>query len=795
MRVLVADDESDVRMLCRVALEGRGHAILEARDGAEALELIRNQRLDLALVDVMLPRLDGFELLAELDGGEGADVPVVLVSARVGEDDQRRGLEAGAVAYLTKPFSPPALAGLVAQIGAMAPAGRDQLRSEALDRLERRGKGPAPLEPSPPLPPSTRPDADNLLASVVELALDAVVSVNEEQRIVGFNKGAETLFGYLAEEVLGKPLDILLPVSATAVHRLHVERFASGDEVARPMGERQEIFGRRRDGTEFPAEASIVKLETGNQRTFAAILRDATDRRVAEAELQTRAQQQAAVAALGQRALTGIEPSVLMAEAVETLVSVLDVEIAAILELDRGNRRLLPRAVTGSLAPLPSEAAIDAGERTLAAYALAAAEPTVVENLATDTRFDCPPFLRDRGITSGMCVAIRGPARAFGLLEVHVKVPRHFSSDDIHFVQAVANVLAAAVEREQTQERLLGFLEAAPDATFVVDGHGRIVSVNGRAEALFGYEREHLVGMLVDELVPDRARGSHASLRAGYAERARTRPMGAGLELWARRRDGSELAVDIMLSPIDSDEGPLVVAAVRDVSERRRAEFVRDSFLHAVSHELRTPLTSVVGFAQMLQDPEVTFSPDQAQEMLGRLLDNALRLERLLGDLLDLDRLARGVLEPQRRRVDVGSLLRAVVEQLDLGDHPVSITVEPEDLVADVDPAQTERIIENLLMNVSRHTPPETPAAVRASRGPNGLLLVIEDEGQGVSDELKATIFEPFQRGPTPQHAPGTGIGLSLVTRFAELHRGRAWVEDRVGGGASFRVVLADPGR
>ena len=124
--------------------------------------------------------------------------------------------------------------------------------------------------------------------------------------------------------------------------------------------------------------------------------------------------------------------------------------------------------------------------------------------------------------------------------------------------------------------------------------------------------------------------------------------------------------------------------------------------------------------------------------------------------------------------------------------RPLKLVVEP--VVARVDPAMVERILENLLANAARHTPPDTPVWVRVARQDQGVLIAVEDAGGGVPPELRAALFEPFRQGPeAPAHAPGVGIGLTLVARFAELHGGRAWVEERPGGGSSFRVLLPDP--
>lgn len=236
---------------------------------------------------------------------------------------------------------------------------------------------------------------------------------------------------------------------------------------------------------------------------------------------------------------------------------------------------------------------------------------------------------------------------------------------------------------------------------------------------------------------------------------------------------------------------PLGVLRQAEVVALQEAAAVRDTFLHAVSHELRTPLTVVVGCAGLLADDTVSLKPEETGDLIHRLLNNAEKLERLLSDLLDLDRLARGVMEPRRRPTDVGLVLRTVVEYLDAGDHPVEVDVAPG-LTAAVDAAQMERIVENLLANCLRHCPSGTPVAVGAGATDDGLLVFVDDRGPGVPDDDKLRVFEPFQRGAAATHTPGTGIGLSLVARFAALHGGRAWVEDRPGGGSSFKVLLPE---
>jgi PAS domain S-box-containing protein len=256
---------------------------------------------------------------------------------------------------------------------------------------------------------------------------------------------------------------------------------------------------------------------------------------------------------------------------------------------------------------------------------------------------------------------------------------------------------------------------------------------------------------------------------------------------------------------IDITEQKLAEQATREALERERRALERERqatrqlraldeaknvFLSAVSHELRTPLAAIVGIALTLQRAGSSLAEEDGADLVDRLAANAGKLDRLLSDLLDLDRLNRGIVTPKLRRTDLAALVARIAAEWETG-RPLELVVEP--VVAQVDPAKVERIVENLLANVDRHTPPGTPVWVRVARHDQGVLIAVEDAGGGVPPELRAALFEPFRQGPeAPSHAPGVGIGLSLVARFAQLHGGRAWVEERPGGGSSFRVLLPD---
>lgn len=227
-------------------------------------------------------------------------------------------------------------------------------------------------------------------------------------------------------------------------------------------------------------------------------------------------------------------------------------------------------------------------------------------------------------------------------------------------------------------------------------------------------------------------------------------------------------------------------------SDLRQLNDVKDTLLHAVSHDLKGPLAGIIGAMQTLRrGDELQLTHEEVESLYQMIEQSGRRMNRLVDDMLDLERIDRGQVQPEREATDVGELVRRIAsEATGLETHPVRIDADP--VLAFVDPAKVERIIENLLVNAARHTPAGTPVHVGVRAGAGGITVVIEDEGSGVPDDLKTVLFDPFRQGPTAA-GRGVGIGLSLVKRFAELHGGSAVVEDRDGGGARFVITLPGP--
>jgi PAS domain S-box-containing protein len=240
---------------------------------------------------------------------------------------------------------------------------------------------------------------------------------------------------------------------------------------------------------------------------------------------------------------------------------------------------------------------------------------------------------------------------------------------------------------------------------------------------------------------------------------------------------------------VEGSEPVKMVGTAQDVTEQRQADRLREDILSAVSHELRTPLTAILGFAVTLEQRRNELSEEELARVVAELGEAARRLERLLVDLLDVERVRRGAIALTRNETEVLQLVERAIAACDLDGRRVDISGGP--VQAELDGPKVERIVENLVLNAVKHTPPESSIHVQLDDAPEGVLIAVEDDGPGIADEHKGTVFETFNRGPKAlSSAPGAGIGLSLVARFAEAHGGRAWVEDRPGGGASVRVLL-----
>jgi PAS domain S-box-containing protein len=362
-------------------------------------------------------------------------------------------------------------------------------------------------------------------------------------------------------------------------------------------------------------------------------------------------------------------------------------------------------------------------------------------------------------------------------------------------------------KRKETEARYRGLLEAAPDAMVVVNQGGKIVLLNVQAEKQFGYHRDELIGQKVKNIIPE-----------GFAERliadgtrtaadALAQQMGAGIELTGKRKDGSEFPIEIMLSPLESAEGILVTAAIRDITERKRSEehLVKtvgelkrsndelEQFAYVASHDLQEPLRMVASYTQLLAKRYKGRLDSDADEFIAYAVDGSSRMQGLIQDLLAYSRAGTNgkilhEISSENALKKALTNLRATIEE--------SGAIVTHDLLPAIttDDWQLAQVFQNLVGNAIKYRGAEVPHVhVSATKnGGNEWIFSVRDNGMGIDPQYFERIFIIFQRLHGPTEFKGTGIGLAICKKMLARLGGRIWVESQPEKGSTFYFGLPE---
>jgi PAS domain S-box-containing protein len=405
--------------------------------------------------------------------------------------------------------------------------------------------------------------------------------------------------------------------------------------------------------------------------------------------------------------------------------------------------------------------------------------------------FDAP---KSRAMGTGQ--ELLGRAKDGREFAVEISLSPLETSDGLVALAAIRDVS----ERKQAEERFRALLDSAPDAMVISGGDGLIELANRQAEALFGYSREEMIGQRVEILIP-------ADLRSAYEEDTPAilqgdvhRKTGEGQDLRARRKDGSEFPVEISFSPLQGAKGTSVTAAIRDITDRKRAqeqlgEKMRElshsnealeQFAHIASHDLQEPLRMVASYTQLLARRYKGRLDKDADEFIAYAVDGTQRMKRLIEDLLLYSRAGKG--GPPMREFSSEAALREALENLRVRLEETGAKVTQDALpVITGSEAQVVQIFQNLIGNALKYRGDRVPVIhVSSQKGKSEWIFSVTDNGIGIDSRYFERIFQIFQRLHGREEYEGTGIGLAICQRILHQQGGRIWVDSVLGEGSTF---------
>jgi len=388
------------------------------------------------------------------------------------------------------------------------------------------------------------------------------------------------------------------------------------------------------------------------------------------------------------------------------------------------------------------------------------------------------------------------------------------------FMQAENDRLTKRVNDLEEQERLFrSLVESAPDASVIVNEDGRILKVNAQTEQLFGYSRDELVDKPLETLMPKRFATKHHEHRKNYVKAPRFRMMGEGKELLGLHKNGTEFPVEISLSPINTKDGMLVSAAIRDISKRKKSEAIiqqinqelqqknralqnqqaelerankeLESFSYSISHDLRAPLRAITGFSQILQEKQHDKLDQTGKRYLDNIHKSAKKMGQLIDDILTFSRLGRQTLS--RSEFCLKSLFEEVIDDLQkqYADSKIQFTITELPIVL-ADYNLLRQVVINLLTNAIKYSSKKELIEIKIGQTKkNGYTTYyVSDNGAGFNMKYYDKLFGVFQRLHREIEFEGNGVGLALCKQIIDRHDGKIWAESELNEGATFYFTL-----
>jgi PAS domain S-box-containing protein len=422
-----------------------------------------------------------------------------------------------------------------------------------------------------------------------------------------------------------------------------------------------------------------------------------------------------------------------------------------------------------------------------------------LDHLANEVDPRCARLAEEGPFASALGLPIHVGRRILGVA-VLLSSARPMAPVSAERLDRIGDMLGRLVERKRNERAVAGsearknaMLESALDCVITIDDEGRIVEFNPSAEKTFGYTRVDVLGRpMVDLLVPDDYRKQHLAAFRRCLGPGAERPSGRRLELEGLRGDGSRFPVELSVTSIHVGDATSFTAYLRDITDRKELERLKDELVSTVSHELRTPLTAMRGFVELMLERD--FDADSRRRYLEIVFAETKRLGKLIDDFLDLQRLEAGALGHHFEPVALIPLIEEAVEMFARTSDAHRYTTQlPADLPrvrADAD--RLRQTLRNLISNATKYSPDGGAVTVSAEVCETGVRVAVRDEGIGMDAETQSKLFTRFYRADSTatRRIGGTGLGLALVKEIVEAHGGEVGVESEPGAGSVFHFTL-----
>lgn len=368
---------------------------------------------------------------------------------------------------------------------------------------------------------------------------------------------------------------------------------------------------------------------------------------------------------------------------------------------------------------------------------------------------------------------------------------------------AHARILEESNERRRAEEALNDreartrvIVDTVLEGIITIDDSGVIETVNPAACRTFGYESDEVIGKNVSMLMPEPFRGAHDGYISNYLATGKAKIIGIGREVLGQHKDGSTFPMELSVAPMTVADRKMFTGVVRDITERKRIDEMKNEFVSTVSHELRTPLTSIKGSLGLLRGGLVADLPDKAKRMIDIAYQNSDRLVRLINDILDVEKIEAGMMKYEIVPVKAGELLAVAVEtNRGFGDeHGVSITLDEPlpDVTVKADRDRMMQVLANLLSNAIKYSPEGGAVSVSATLKDQVLRVSVADRGPGIPEKFHESLFAKFAQADSSdtREKGGSGLGLAISKAIVEQHGGSIGFETEIGKGTTFHFDL-----